>query len=359
MRLTKSDRGSRRLNVTLGTVVAVVAVTAVTTGPTAATASASVAPQRVEPQLAVAPTCSHPVDAWTTWPSRACSVPLADQKYYWVAADVTNSFYVEGYDAFKAAAGALGVHGYLIGPTTSDVADQVSDIDALIAQKDTAGIIAYPISYPTVDPSLIKAQQAGIPVILGNGDSPDQSVRTAFVGTDNVAFGATAADLAGKLLNGKGTVGIIGLLEMEVHIQRVAGFKAEIKAKFPNIKIVDIANEDGTEASESAAASALLTAHPNVNLIWTSDAGSGVVAAVVKERGLAGKVILVGSDHDPAEISAVCSGEVAATVEQDTFSEENLAMYELYWLYNKVSSVPNTADDKAFVATKATAGCTS
>ena len=77
---------------------------------------------------------------------------------------------------------------------------------------------------------LKKALAAGIPVVLGNGDSVDKSIRSAFVGTSNVQFGQTAADLVGKLLHGKGVVGIVTQLALN-HQQRLrvqAGAQGEV-----------------------------------------------------------------------------------------------------------------------------------
>jgi len=277
---------------------------------------------------------------------------VSNQHYVWVAANVTDPFYVQGLAGWRAAAAALGVKVSLVGPPTADVQAQIADINTAIANNDTAGILVYPIDYTTIGPVLKKAMAAGIPVVLGNGDSVDKSVRDAFVGTSNVQFGQTAADLVGKLLHGKGQVGVVTQLALN-HQQRVQGFKSELAKKFPNIKIDSVVTSDGSPTGEEKAGSGLIQGNPGLTAIWTSDAGSGVVARAVKLAGKSGKLVIVGSDRDPEELQAIKTGEVAATIVQDTYAEEYLGLYDLFWLHNKSVDVPDTLIDKDFPVTKA------
>ena len=51
-----------------------------------------------------------------------------------------------------------------------------------------------------------------------------------------------------------------------------------------------------------------MQAHPDVNLLWTTDAGSGFVAQVIKEQGLEGKVLAVGTDRTAEQLAAIKDG---------------------------------------------------
>lgn len=274
----------------------------------------------------------------------------SSQHYFWIAANTSAPFYVQGLQGWKAAAQALGVKETFTGPTTEDVQQQIADVNTAIAQH-AAGILMYPIDYNAIGPVLKKAVAAGIPVVLGNGDSVDPSIRTAFVGTSNTGFGATAADILGKLLNGHGSVGIVTQQALN-HQQRVQGFTQELKSKYPGITIAGKALEDGSDTKEEAAATDLLQAHPDLTAMWTTDSGSGTVAKAIKLAGKAGKLTVVGSDRDAAELAAINSGEVAATVVQDTYAEEYLGLYELYWAHNHIVDVPDTLIDHTYAITK-------
>ena len=176
--------------------------------------------------------------------------------------------------------------------------------------------------------------------------------RDSFVGTANVELGRSAADLVGKVLNGKGNVGIVSFITAQNHQERVQGFTDRLKDQYPDIKILGVASEDGSPESETKAAGAFLQAHPDVNLLWTTDAGSGFVAQVIKEQGLEGKVLAVGTDRTAEQLAAIKDGTVSATITQDTFAEEWTSLHFLYALYNKLSSVPDTCITNPAVITK-------
>lgn len=274
-----------------------------------------------------------------------------DCTYYWLAANITNPFYVEGKKGWDGAAAELGVNAELVGPQDADVTQQVSQLEQMIAQKDgTCGILLYAIDYNAMGPVLKKVKDAGIPIINGNGDSEDKSIRDAFVGTDNKALGRAGAALACEALGGKGQVGIVSFITAQNHQERVAGFEEGVKAGCPDVEILPVAPNDGTAEGAFAAANGLLTANPDVNLIWATDAGSPGVARAVEERGAAGKVIVVGTDRTPEQIDAIKRGTVTATITQDTTAEEWIALHYLKWLRDG-KSVPEVTITEAKVIT--------
>jgi len=282
----------------------------------------------------------------------AAAVPVSDQEYFWVAANVGHPFYAEGKAGWEAAAKSLGVKAQFVGPENPDVQQQIALIEAAIAKPTTAGILIYSVNDDAIEPVLNKARAAGIPVISGNGEIKDRSARDAFVGTANSALGSTAADLVGKALNGAGKVGIVSFITAQNHQERVQGFKAELAAKFPGVQVIGVASEDGTPQSETTAAAAFLQAHPDVNLLWTTDAGSGFVAQVIKDQGLQGKVLAVGTDRTAEQLAAIKDGTVYATIVQDTFAEEWTSLHFLYWKYNHLSSISDTCITRPAVITK-------
>ncbi len=279
-------------------------------------------------------------------------IPIADQEYLWVAANVSHPFYAEGKAGWDAAAKYLGVKAQLVGPVNPDVQQQITIIEQAIAKPTTAGILIYSVNDEALEPVLTKVRAAGIPVITGNGELKNKAIRDAFVGTANSALGSAAADLAAKALNGKGKVGIVSFITAQNHKERVQGFQDQIKAKYPNIEVLGIAPEDGTLDVEFKAASAFLQAHPDVNLLWTSDAGSGTVARAIKEQGLQGKVLAVGTDRTADQLAAIKDGTVYATITQDTVAEEWTALNFLFWKYNGLGSIPDSCTTKPAVISK-------
>jgi ribose transport system substrate-binding protein len=283
-------------------------------------------------------------------------VPVDDKEYNRVATKLNQTFKAEGKAGWDAAAKMLGVKALFAGPENPDVQQQISLIEAAITKPTTAGILIYSVNDDAIEPVLRKAREAGIPVISGNGEIKDHSARDAFVGTANSALGASAADLVAGALKGKGKVGIVSFITAQNHQERVQGFKDQIAAKYPGIEVIGIASEDGTPQSETTAAATFLQAHPDVNLLWTTDAGSGFVAQVIKDQGLTGKVLAVGTDRTAEQLAAIQEGTVYATITQDTFSEEFTALNFLFWKFNGLSSIPDTTITSPAVITKENVG---
>src|SRR6202051_5148711 len=76
----------------------------------------------------------------------AANVPVAEQEYIWVAANVSHPFYAEGKAGWDAAAKSLGVKATLAGPENPDVQQQIALIEAAIAKPTTAGILIYSVN---------------------------------------------------------------------------------------------------------------------------------------------------------------------------------------------------------------------
>jgi ABC-type sugar transport system substrate-binding protein len=122
-----------------------------------------------------------------------------------------------------------------------------------------------------------------------------------------------------------------------------------VAERYPDIEIVGTAPHDGTPEQETRAAAAFLQANPDVDLLWTTDAGSGFVAQVIAEQGLQGQVLAVGTDRTAEQLAAIQDGTVYATITQDTFAEEFISLNFLHWLNNGLSTVPDTCTTKPAV----------
>jgi ribose transport system substrate-binding protein len=278
-------------------------------------------------------------------------IPVSEQRYYWVAANIAHPFYTIGVAGWNAAAEMLGVQAELVGPVTPDVQQQITIIEQAIANPTTAGILIYSVDDNALEPVLQEARDAGIPVITGNGELRNPDVRDSFVGTANTALGTAAADLVAQALNGEGQVGIVSFITAQNHQERVAGFEARIAERYPNIEVLGIAPGDGNPETSRSAAAAFLQANPEVDLLWSTDASSGAVAQAIVEAGLAGQVLSVGTDRTDDQLAAIREGVVYATITQDTFAEEFTALNFLYWLYNDISTVPNVCTTRPAVIT--------
>jgi ribose transport system substrate-binding protein len=215
----------------------------------------------------------------------------------------------------EAEAAKLGVKAEFIGPDTADAAKQVALFEAAIARKP-AGIAVSPNDPATVTESIKKAIDAGIPVITWDADAPD-SARIAYVGTDNVAAGATAGEELAKAIGQKGKVAILtGSLTALNANQRIEGFKKALE-KYPDIKIVATEPTEDSIATATSKAETIMQANPDLAAFY-GVTGSGVPGAgnAVKQAGKTGQVKVVGFDVVPQGIELMKSGDVQALISQ-------------------------------------------
>lgn len=202
----------------------------------------------------------------------------------------------------KDAAKKLGVDAVFWVPPKEDVAAQVSTMETYIAQK-VAGIAVAPSAPSALAPVIKKAMDAGIPTITLDTDAPE-SVRLAYIGTDNYAAGKVAGREMLKLLPGGGKVAIgTGSLTALNSLQRMQGFRDAIKGS--KITVVEPVNNDGEDSTKALElARSTLVAHPDLAGAFGVYAYNGPAwAKAAKEAGKAGKVKIVAFDATPEHIA--------------------------------------------------------
>jgi ribose transport system substrate-binding protein len=92
-----------------------------------------------------------------------------------------------------------------------------------------------------------------------------------------------------------------------------------MKAKHPNIKVVDIQYGDGDHLKSADIAKAMIAAHPALKGLYGTNEGSaiGIVDAAQELKLPAGRVVIVGFDSGKAQIDAIKSGLMAGAITQD------------------------------------------
>jgi ABC-type sugar transport system substrate-binding protein len=198
----------------------------------------------------------------------------------------------------KDAAGKQGAE-LSLGNSGGSLDKEISLIDTYVAAKVNALVIA-PTNPKASIPAIERANKAGIKVV-----TYDSSVDTDFpvsnIKSDQIALGKATGEEAVKYIQekmgGKANVAIISYLSLlpEPAGQRNKGFEDEIK-KLPGVKVV--AKQDAWMADKAiTTVEGILSAHPEVNLIWAANEG-GTVGAVtaVRNAGKAGKIAVFGTD---------------------------------------------------------------
>ena len=212
----------------------------------------------------------------------------------------------------------------VVAESYNDATKQTAQVEAFIAAKVDA-ILLPPANPQALAPVVEEASKAGIPVIAVDTNVASDKV-TSFVASNNVTVGKIAAKYIGERLKGTGNVFIGTWPQNAATLQRVVGFKDQLKA-YPNIKIVaeQVAK---LPPDTTAQAEAVFTAYPDIQALFgISDVQTLPFWKVAKERGINDKVFFVGVDATTEGLAAVQENSgYAGTVAQQPAAMGALAV---------------------------------
>ncbi|WP_131113717.1 substrate-binding domain-containing protein [Lichenihabitans psoromatis] len=191
-------------------------------------------------------------------------------------------------------------HAILLqGNSESKAEKEATLVDTFVARGAKAIVIA-PISAKASVKALQRANDKGVKIVL-YGTHMDADFPVAFIGTSDSDIGMGSGKIAAKFikdkLGGKANLGILAFRSQlaEQSDARTNGFLAAAKE---GTTITTVAQQDGFLAEKAVAvASDLMTAHPEINVIYAANEG-GTVGAVqaVRRAGKQGKVFVFGTD---------------------------------------------------------------
>ena len=231
----------------------------------------------------------------------------------------THEFWKAIHAGAKTAADELGVEIIWKGPLKEDDRnDQIQIVETMI-NAGVDALVLTPLDDRALMPPVAEAKSRGIPTVIFNtalgGDD-----HVAYVSTDNWKGGVLAAERIGALLEGRGKLILIRIIEgIEGNRQREEGFLETIRSKFPDMIILSenqyagITTETAYQTTEN-----LLARFPDVEAIFTPNESTtfGCLRAL-QDHGLAGKVIHVGFDSSKKLIEALEKREIMGLVLQD------------------------------------------
>ena len=204
-------------------------------------------------------------------------------------------------------------------PAETDYSRQIQIFDSYVAQRVDGIVIAASDRKALVGP-IDRAMASGIPVTVFDSGL-DSTNYLSYVATDNKEAGRMGAREMGRLLDGKGQIGLVQHLPGSVSTtDREDGFTELIGKEFPGIRIVARQYGMSDRSKSMAAAENILTAHPDLNGFFCSTEPSATgTALAVKSRGEAGNVKIVAFDSNETMIADLRDGVIQAMVVQDPF----------------------------------------
>ncbi|HET9907575.1 MAG TPA: substrate-binding domain-containing protein [Anaerolineales bacterium] len=248
---------------------------------------------------------------------------------------------VQGYEDAGAKYGIK----ILTANTNNDQAKEAELIQTYIAQS-VSGIAIAPLSQDASIPNLKEATEKGIQVAITNLNlTGDPSWLAGGYTSDDATNGKIVGTNAAEFI--KATItGPVNVAQVDFDHQIPEQSKARWSGFYAGL------DEAGVEYAKVAAVSAnmqddalakvtdMLTAHPEINVIWASNDGGTIGAAMaVQQAGLAGKVFVFGYDGGDQQTSMILSGDniLVGVVAQDPYAQG----------YNAVKSLALTLLDQA------------
>ena len=227
-------------------------------------------------------------------------------------------FFQSMYVGAHAEALKLGVNLIWQGdPVDYSPATQIPVVQQVLALRPNALVIA-PTDTKALNPYIAAAVKQHIKVFNVDSGSSYQKNVTSWVTGNNSQGGKAAADALAGAMNyakkctsaNKCSVAIgVSSLTTSTDAARVAAFKAEVKAKYPNITLLnDVVSQSQPSVAQSAFAQDI-SAHNLAGIFAVDGTDAEGATAAVKASGSAGAHIkIVGYDAYAANIASMTAG---------------------------------------------------
>jgi ribose transport system substrate-binding protein len=191
---------------------------------------------------------------------------------------------------------------------------QRNDISDLVLQN-AAGVFINPVNWEGIRGSLLQAQREGVPCIVVDAPVKDMDLVVCQVASDNVEAGRLAARALAQVCRPARIV-ILHRSVNKACIDRVAGFQEEI-ARYPDMKVLDIQEGQGTTEGARPVMQDLLGRYPDLNAVFPINDPSALGAiSALESAGKLGQVTIVTVDGSREGVAAIKAGKLLSTSAQ-------------------------------------------
>jgi ribose transport system substrate-binding protein len=237
----------------------------------------------------------------------------------------TDAFYITMRKGADAAAKAVGAELVFQGAPDFNPVTQVPVLDAVVAKKPDAILIAPTDKNQLIQP-LKNASDAGIPVItvdtfIGTGvyqtGAGDADFPLSYVASDNVLGGEIAARALAKAIGDKGKVYVSNVKPgISTTDQREEGFKKEM-ANHPGITVLETQFNDNDANKAASQLQAVFARNSDLAGVFGANLFSALGAANgVQQAGQTGTVRVVAFDAPTSIVDNINTGLVDLAIAQ-------------------------------------------
>lgn len=327
------------------------------TGLVSATAAASALLAACSSSSSASPTSSSSGSAAA---STIGDFPKTPPWQFWFVNHVfTNPFFVPTQYGFADAAALLGLPKPKWGgsASTSSVPQMLTFLNSAIS-AGADGIATTVINSTGFTGPVMKAMNAGIPVITYNADGTVNGKGVPSIGTNRLCYVGQALYISGQQLGER--IKSLVTTPGEIVIFIATPGTGNIQPRFDGAASVLTPlgykiNEIATGAAPSAelpAEKAYLLGHKSIKGAFAVDAGSTqFLAQALAGAGMSGKIPAGGFDLTPTTLSSIKSGAIEFTIDQQPYLQGFLPVLYLYMykLSGGLVAPPDTDTGLTFV----------
>ncbi|MCX6168140.1 MAG: sugar ABC transporter substrate-binding protein [Ignavibacteriales bacterium] len=236
---------------------------------------------------------------------------------------LNNPYFIEMQKGAEEAAKRLGVNLVVQAADREvDVEKQMQIIENLIQRKVSALCIT-PSGSKEIVPAIVKANEAGIPVLIVDTRIDKQTLTEAqakivtFIGSDNIDGGRIAGKFIVDKLGGKGNIVVLeGIPGHETGDARLKGFYEVIKDN-KEIKVIATQTANWERDQGYVVFQNILQAHPDVEAVFACNdmMALGAVEAISAAKKKH-KIIVVGFDAIQDSRDAIMNDQMNGSIAQ-------------------------------------------
>jgi ribose transport system substrate-binding protein len=255
------------------------------------------------------------------------SVHDKDERYIFVATNVSLPYWQEAKAGFLDSAHALGVKAEFTGPASYAPEEELKAFQAAVATHP-AGIVVSPARPDIFKEAVDNTVKDGIPVVCVDSDSPG-SRRVLFIGTDNYRAGLTSGKLIADVLREHGRLVLLTIPGQFNLDETFRGVQDALK-RVPLVGFYKVYDDKGDPQVAMQEVSEILQNKENISGILCLEASGGPGAANALARfEMSGKIPIVAMHANPETLDGISKGMIAATVAQKPYT---MSFYGLRFL---------------------------
>ncbi|AUH35242.1 ABC transporter substrate-binding protein [Paracoccus tegillarcae] len=164
--------------------------------------------------------------------------------------------------------------------TASDPAQQVNDIEDMLATRDISALVVLPFESEPLTAPVQAVSEAGAWVTVVDRGLAVEGIDDLYVAGDNPGFGRVAGEYMAEKMPDGGNIVVLRGIPTTIDNERVEGFQAAIEGS--GIEIIGMEHGNWNRDESFNVMQDFLSRHEQIDAVWASDddMAVGVLAAI-------------------------------------------------------------------------------